>query len=98
MSAWLTMLPSNLKKKDTFDLTSARVFLEKTEFHKRLVEFRKEFYLNRIVEGENVKVYTMIFSIIKSVANLQISWRKKAFLSNAEVSCVDQATKQLGTS
>ena len=32
MYPWLTELHSDLKKKDTFDLTSARVFPEKTEW------------------------------------------------------------------
>ena len=59
------------QKKDTFDLTSARILLEKPEYQKRVVELLKEFYPNRTVEGKNVKVYTIVFSIFRSVADLQ---------------------------
>ena len=90
------MLPSGLKKKDTFDLTSASIFLEKPEYQKRVVELLKEFYPNRTVEGKNVKVCTFVFSIIRSVADRHRLWRKKTLLSDAEVACADQAAKQLG--
>ena len=56
----------------------------------------KEFYPTRTVEGKNVKVYTVVFSIIRNVADLHGLWRKKTFLGYTEVACVDQAAKQLG--
>ena len=84
------------QKRDTFDLMSARIFLQKPEFQKRVVELLKEFHPNRTVEGKNVKVYTVVFSIIRSVVDLHGLWRKKTFLSDTEVACADQAAKQLG--
>ena len=81
------------QKKDMFDLTPARIFLEKLEYQKRVVELLKEFYPNRTVDGKNVKVYTVVFSIIRSVADLHGLWRKKTFLSDAEVAGADQAAK-----
>ena len=48
------------------------------------------------MEGKNVKVYTVVFSFIRIVADLHGLWRKKTFLSDAEVACADQAAKQLG--
>ena len=44
------------QKKDTFDLTSAGIFLEKPEYQKGVVELLKEFYPNRTVEGKNVYI------------------------------------------
>ena len=66
MCLWPTVLPSEPQKKDMFDLTSARIFLEKPEYQKRVVELLKEFYPNRIVEGNNVKTPTraLFFSIL----------------------------------
>ena len=56
-------------KKDTFDLTAARIFFEKAEHQKNVVELLKEFYPSCLVRGMNVKVYTIIFRIIRSVAD-----------------------------
>ena len=75
---------------------SARIFLEKPQYQKRVVELLKEFYPNHTVERKNVKVYTIVISIIRSVADLHGLWRKKTFLKHAEVACADQAAKQLG--
>ena len=61
-----------------------------------MVQLLKEFHPNRAVDRKNVKVYTVVFRIIRSVADLHELWRKKTFLSDAEVACADQATKQLG--
>ena len=61
-----------------------------------MVELLKEFYPNRTVDGKNVRVYTIVFIIINSVADLHGLRRKKTFLSDAEVACVDQADKQIG--
>ena len=55
----------------------------------------KEFYPNSNVEEKNVKVYTVAFSVIRSVGDLHGMRRKKTFLSHAEVACGGQATKQL---
>ena len=84
------------QKKDALDLTSARIFLEKPEHPKRVVELLKEFYPTCTVEGKNVKGYTIVLSIIRSVAHLHRLWGKKTFLSDTEVACADQAAKQLG--
>ena len=60
------------------------------------MELLKEFYPHRTVERKNIKVYTIVFSIIRSVADMHALWRKKAFLSDAEVACADEAAKQQG--
>ena len=44
------------QQKDTFDLTSARIFLETPEYQKRVVHSLKEFYPNHTVEGKKVCV------------------------------------------
>ena len=84
------------QKKDTFDLTSARIFSEKPEYQKRVVELFNEFYPNSTVEGENGKEHTTLFSIIRRVADVHGLWRKKTFLSDTKVACADHAAKQLG--
>ena len=84
------------QKKYTFNLTSATVLPEKTEYQNCVVELLKEFYPNHTVEGKNVKVYTFVLRRIRSVAQMDILWRKKTFLSDSEVACLDQATKEFG--
>ena len=53
--------------KDTFHFTAARVFLETKQCQKHAVDLLNECYPNGTMETKNVKVYTTIFGIIKSV-------------------------------
>ena len=69
--------------------------MEKPEYQKRVVELLKEFYPNRTVEGNNVKVYTFVCSIVRSVTDLQGLWRKKTFLSDTGVACAYQGVRVL---
>ena len=58
------------QKKDTFDLTSARLFIENREYQRKVVELLKQFYPNRSVEDKNLRVYTVVFSMLNSVVQL----------------------------
>ena len=80
----------------TFDLTSARLFIENREYQRKVVELLKQFYPNRSVENKNLRVYTVVFSMLNSVVQLHMVWRKKTWLNAKEVSQAEQAAKQLG--
>ena len=95
MYPWLTALLFDLKKKTHLTLRLVEHSMRK-QSTRSVLELLKEFYPNRTDKGKNVKVYTVVFSIIKSVAKLPTWWRKKAFLSDAEVACADQVANQLG--
>ena len=84
------------QSKDTFDRTSAAICLEKPEYQKGVLELLKEFCPTCTVEGKNVKVYTVVFSIIRCVAHLHGLWREMTFFRDTEVACADEAAKQLG--
>ena len=84
------------QKKDTFDLTSARLFIETREYQRKVVELLKEFYPNRGVKNKILRVYTVAFSMLNSVVQLHTVWRQKRLLSDEEVSQAEQAVKQLG--
>ena len=40
-------------------------------------------------------MYTIVFSIIRRVADPHALWRKKTFLSYVQLACADQATQQV---
>ena len=58
-----------------------------------MVELLKEFYPNRSVENKNLRVYTIVFSMLKSVVQLHTVWRQKTWLGDEQA---EQAAKQLG--
>ena len=84
------------QKKDTFDLRSPRLLTENREYQRKVVELLKEFYPNCSVENKNLRVYTVVFSMLNSVVQLHTVWRQKTWLIDEEVSQVEQAAKQLG--
>ena len=84
------------QKKDTFDLMSARLLIENMEYQRKVVELLKEFYPNRSVENKNLRVYTVVFSMLNGVLQLHTVWRQKTWLSDEEVSQAEQAAKELG--
>ena len=84
------------QKKDTFDLTSARSFIENREYQRKVVELLKEFYPNLSIENRNLRVYTVVFSMLNSVVQLHTVWRQKTWPTDEEVSQAEQAAKRLG--
>ena len=66
MHPWPTMLPFGLEKKGIpLTLHRLQYLFKKPEYHKRVVELLKEFYPNRNVEGKNVRVYKVVFSMYR---------------------------------
>ena len=72
-------------KKHSFDLTSARVFLDDTQYQHRVVDLLKEYYPDRRAPNGAIKVYTVVHTILLALTNLHTLWRKKAYLSDVEV-------------
>ena len=75
---------------------SARLFIENREYQRKVVELLKPLYPNGSVENKNLRVYTVVFSMSNSVAQLHTQWRQKTWLSDEEVSQAEEAAKQLG--
>ena len=53
-----------LTKKDAFDLTSARVFLDDAQYQQRVVDLIKEYYPNRRAPNEAIKAYTVVHTML----------------------------------
>lgn len=79
-----------------FDLTSARMFLENSTWQMKLVNTLREYYPDRTVEGGKLKVYTVIQSLLFSVARLHKIWRTKTLLTPEEVDMAEAAAKKVG--
>ena len=58
------------RKKDAFDLTSARVFLDDTQYQQRVVDPLKEYYPNRKAPYGAIKVYTVVHTMLLALTHL----------------------------
>ena len=85
-------------KKDAFDLTSARVFLDDTQYQHRVGDLVKEYYPDRRAPNGAIKVYTVVHTILLALTNLHTLWRKKAYVSDVEVEEAERWAKKLGES
>ena len=83
-------------KKDAFDLTSARVFLDDTQYQHRVVDLLKEYHPNTRAPNGAIKVYTAVHTIWRTLTHLHTLWRKKAYLSVIEVEEANRWAKKLG--
>ena len=83
-------------KKDTFDLTSVRVFLDDTQYQQRVVDLLKEYYPNRKAPNGAIKVYTVVHTMLLALTHLHTLWRKKDYLSDVEVEEAERWAKKLG--
>ena len=83
-------------KKDAFDLTSARVFLDDTQYQHRVVDLLKEYYPHHRAPNGATKVYTVVHTILLALAQFRTLWRKKAYLSDVEVEESERWAKKLG--
>ena len=83
-------------KKDAFDLTSARVFLDDTQYQHRVVDLLKEYYPDRRAPNGAIKVYTVVHTILLAQTNPHTLWRKKAYLSDVEVEEAERWARKLG--
>ena len=83
-------------KKDAFDLTSARVFLDDTQYQHRVVHLLKEYYPDRRTPNGAIKVYTVVHTILLALINLHTLWTKKAYLSDVDVEEAERWAKKLG--
>ena len=72
-------------KKDAFDLTSAHVFLDDTQYQHRVVDLLKEYYPNRRAPNGAIKVYTVVHTILLALTHLHTLWRIKGYFSDVEV-------------
>ena len=83
-------------KKDAFDLTSARVFLDDTQYQYRVVDLLKEYYPDRRAPNGAIKVYTVVHTILLALTDLHTLWRKRAYLSDVEVEEAERWPKSWG--
>ena len=83
-------------KKDAFDLTSARVFLDDTQYQHRVFDLLKEYYPDRRAPNGAIEVYTVVHTILLALTHLHTLWRKKAYLSDVEVEEAERWAKKLG--
>ena len=83
-------------KKDAFDLTSARVFLDDTQYEQRVVDLLKEYYPNHRAPNGTIKVYTVVHTMLLALPNLHTLWRKRAHVSDVEVEEAETWAKKLG--
>ena len=83
-------------KKDAFDLTSARVFLDDTQYQHRVVDLLKEYYPDCSAPNGAIKVYTVVHTILLALSHLHTLWRKKAYLSDVEVEEAERWAKKTG--
>ena len=72
-------------KKDAFDQNSARVFLDDTQYQRRVDDLLKEYYPDRRAPNGAIKEDTVVHTILLALTNLHTLWRKKAYLSAVEV-------------
>ena len=83
-------------KKDTFDLTSAHVFLDDTQYQQRVVDLHKEYYPNRKAPNGAIKVYTVVHTMLVALTHLHTLWTRKVYLSDVEVEEAERWAKKLG--
>ena len=83
-------------KKDAFDLTSARVFLDDTQYQQRVVDLFKEYYPKCKAPNGAKKVYTVVHTMLLALTHLHTLWRKKVYLSDVEVEEAERWAKKLG--
>ena len=83
-------------KKDAFDLTSARVFLDDTQYRQRVVDLLKEYYPNRKAPNGALKVYTVVHTMLLALTHLHTLWRTKVYFSDVEVKEAERWAKKLG--
>ena len=82
--------------KDVFDLTSARVFLDDTQYQRRVVDLLKEYYPNRKAPNAAIKVYTVVHTMLLALTHLHTLWRKNVCPSDVEVEEAERWAKKLG--
>ena len=83
-------------KKDDFDLTSAHVFLDDTQYQQRVVDLVKEYYPNRKAPNGAIKVYIVVHTMLLALTHLHTLWRKKLYLSDVEVEEAKRWAKKMG--
>ena len=81
--------------KDSFDLTSAPVFLDDTKYQQRVVDLLKEYYPNRKAPNGAIKVYTVVHTMWLALTHLHTLWRIKVYLSDVEVAQAERWAKKL---
>ena len=89
----VTLCPT---KKDAFDLTSARVFLDDTQYQQRVVDLPQG---STPIVGPRMgqlKVYTVVHTMLLALIHLHTLWRKKAYLSDVEVEEAERWARKLG--
>ena len=70
-------------KKDAFDLTSMRVFLDDTQYHQRVVDLLKEYYPNCKAPNGARKMYTVVHTMLQQVwALVVVGGRKPSPVGN----------------
>ena len=72
-------------KNGAFDLTSAHVLLDDTQYQQRVVDLLKEYYTDRTSPDGAIKMYTVVHTMLLALTRLHILWRKKDYLSDVEV-------------
>ena len=83
-------------RKDAFDLTSARVFLDDTPYQQRVVDLLKEDYHKRRAPNGAIKVYTVVHTMLLALTHLHTLWTKKACLSDVDVEEAERWANKLG--
>ena len=83
-------------KKDAFDLTSAQVFLDDTQYQQRVVDLLKEYYPNCKAPNGAIKVYTVVPTMLLALTHLHTVWRKKDYHSDVDVEEAERWAKKLG--
>ena len=83
-------------RKDAFDLTSARVFLDDTQYQQRVVDLLKEDDPKRRAPNWAIKVYTVVHTMLLALTHLHTLWTKKAYLSDVDVEEAERWANKLG--
>ena len=83
-------------KKIAFDLTSACVFLNDTQYQQRVVDLLKEYCPNRMAPNGAIKVYTVVHTMLLALTYPHTLWKKNVHLSYVEVEESGRWAKTLG--
>ena len=93
---WPCVQHNNATKKHTFDLTSARVFLDETQYEQRVVDLLKEYYPNGKAPNAAIKVYSVVHTMLPTLTHLHTLWLKNVYFSDVVAEEAKRWAKKLG--
>ena len=82
-------------KEGSLDITAARMFLDKAEFKKALVDIL-ETYFPDVRVGGDIKVSTAVSALLACLSELHTFWRQKTFFNSEQVARIQFLTRKVG--